>query len=181
MGFCLARKAREMGAFVTLIAGRHKGDVPAGIETVNITSTRQMYDEVTSRCKDFDVIIKAAAPADYRVENYSPKKHKEERLNLTFVKNPDIAKAVGEIKGEAKLVIFAAETENLIENAKAKLKSKNADLVVANDVTQEGAGFDVNTNIVTLIDKQGNASSLPQMSKEEVALAVMEKIAEIMQ
>ncbi len=181
MGFAIAKKAREMGAAVTLISGIHKGEIPFGVENIDVVTTQQMYEQVLDKCKDFDAVIKAAAPADYRVENYNVKKHKEERLTLTFVKNPDIAQAVGKIKGGTKLVVFAAETENLIENAKAKLISKNADLVVANDVTQKGAGFDVSTNIVTLIDKAGNISSLPKMTKEEVALAILEKLMQIMQ
>ena len=133
-----------------------------------------MYDAVLTNLSDADIVIKAAAPSDYKVKNYSNQKIKAETLTLELEKNPDIAKAVGEVKGEKKLVIFSAETENLQENATKKLYSKNADMVVANDVTMAGAGFNVDTNIVTLITRS-DEESLPVMSKRDVANAILDR------
>ena len=124
---------------------------------------------------DSDIIIKAAAPSDYRPKENIANKIKGDNITLNLVKNPDIAKAVGQAKGDRKLVVFCAETQNLIESAKEKLKSKNADLVVANDVTQEGAGFDTDTNIVTILTADGEIKPLPKMKKSEVAHAILDE------
>ena len=172
MGYALAEAARERGAKVTLLSGPVRLAPPAGVETVAVTSTQSLYEAMLERCAQQDIIVQAAAPADYRVENPSPqklKKHAGEPLVLTLVENPDIAKAVGERKQTGQVLVgFAAETQRVLENARAKLESKRLDMIVANDVTAEGAGFGVDTNIVTLITARG-ATPLPKMSKREAA------------
>ena len=134
-----------------------------------------MYDAVMENYVDCDVIIKAAAPSDYRPATEIKSKLKGKRITLDLVKNPDIAKAVGEVKGDRKLVIFCAETDSLIESAKGKLIGKNADVVVANDVTQKGAGFDSDTNIVTILTRDNRTVSYPIMSKSEVAHVILDE------
>ena len=124
-----------------------------------------------------DVVVMAAAPADYTPVTKFDQKVKSDELTLSLKKTEDIAAAVGKLKTpDAKLVIFSAETENLIENAKGKLVKKNADLVVANDVTQEGAGFNVDTNVVTLIDRTGAVHPYEKMPKIEVADVILDAL-----
>jgi phosphopantothenoylcysteine decarboxylase/phosphopantothenate--cysteine ligase len=136
-----------------------------------------MYDAVMENLEKADIIIKSAAPADYKVK-MAEQKIKSETLTLEFVKNPDIAQAVGKIKGNKKLVVFSAETENLVSNATKKLAKKNADLVVANDVTKQGAGFDVDTNIASFITKDG-VENLPIMTKVALADKILDKVQSI--
>ncbi|MDD7398436.1 MAG: bifunctional phosphopantothenoylcysteine decarboxylase/phosphopantothenate--cysteine ligase CoaBC [Firmicutes bacterium] len=175
MGFEIAKAVQERGGKVILVKGFTTAQVPNGIfKTIYVETTAEMYDAVLTNLSDADIVIKAAAPSDYKVKNYSNQKIKAETLTLELEKNPDIAKAVGEVKGEKKLVIFSAETENLQENATKKLYSKNADMVVANDVTMAGAGFNVDTNIVTLITRS-DEESLPVMSKRDVANAILDR------
>ena len=135
-----------------------------------------MLDACNAEFASCDVAIMAAAPADYKVKNAFSQKVKSDTLTLELVKNPDIAKTLGEKKGERKLVVFSAETENLIENAKGKLKKKHADLVVANDVTVDGAGFDVDTNVATIIDNDGNEFESGKVSKRELADVILDKV-----
>ena len=145
---------------------------PQGVELVPVASTQSLYDAMLARCGEQDIIVQAAAPADYRVEHPAAQKLKKrggEPLTLTLVENPDIARAVGERKQPGQVLVgFAAETQNVLENARGKLLSKHLDLIVANDVTAEGAGFGTDTNIVTLISN-GGTETLPLMSKREVA------------
>ena len=138
-----------------------------------------MYEAVMDAYKDADIIIKAAAPSDYKLKNKFDNKIKDEELTLSLVKNPDIAKEVGKVKGDRKLVIFCAETTDLIDNALKKIKSKNADIVVANDVTKEGAGFDVDTNIVTICTKDGQVHPYDKMLKSEVANVILDEISRL--
>lgn len=176
MGCELARVAAERGAFVTLILARHTVEAPRNAaEIINVETTLQMYDEVLKRAPEYDVVIKAAAPCDYAPENFSPNKIKTEKLTVNFRKNPDIAAAVGKNKGNAALCVFAAETDNLMQNAAAKLKAKNADMIVANDVLKEGAGFDKETNIITIIDSEG-ATEYPMMSKSAAADVILDRL-----
>ncbi len=177
MGFAIARKAMERGARVTIVKAFTTAAPPEGARIVPVETTAEMYDAVLREMEDADVIVKAAAPADYRVKNYSAQKIKADRLTLELEKNPDIAAAVGLRKGERKLVVFAAETNDLLANAARKLRAKNADLMVANDVTQAGAGFDVDTNIATLIDASGAMTALEMMTKEELADAILSAVA----
>ncbi|MDE7078900.1 MAG: bifunctional phosphopantothenoylcysteine decarboxylase/phosphopantothenate--cysteine ligase CoaBC [Clostridia bacterium] len=176
MGIEIAKAVVKRGGSVVLVKGLTQIDAPSYIDkVVDVETTCQMYDAVMENYCDCDVIIKAAAPSDYRPKDKIQNKLKGETLSLELVKNPDIAKAVGQVKGDRKLVVFCAETQNLIESAKDKLKSKNADVVVANDVTLEGAGFDTDTNIVTIITRDGKSKSLPKMTKAEVADVILDE------
>ncbi len=176
MGCELARAAARRGASVTLIIARHTAEVPQNLaEVINVETTEQMYREVLKRVPECDAVVKAAAPCDYAPESFSPTKIKSETLTVNFKKNPDIAAAVGKIKGSAALCVFAAETNDLIKNASAKLKAKNADMIVANDVLKEGAGFDKDTNIITVIDSQG-VTDYPLMSKAQAADVILDRL-----
>lgn len=175
MGVCIANECIERGASVTIVAGRVSVNLPENCVIINVKSTQQMFDAVMSNYEKADYIIMAAAPSDYRPQTVSDQKIKSESWLLQLVKNPDIAKAVGQVKGSRKLIIFSAETENLIENAKAKLQKKNADMVVANDVTKQGAGFDVDTNIVSIICGN-NVQNFDIMTKKQVAKIIVDKM-----
>lgn len=178
MGYALAEAAQKRGAKVTLVSGPVSLTPPAGVSVVYVTSTMNLYETMMDLCQAQDIIVQAAAPADYRVEHPADQKIKKddgEPLVLTLVENPDIAKAVGQRKTEGQVLVgFAAETQNVLANAQKKLAKKNLDLIVANDVTAEGAGFGVDTNIVTLITAEGG-ESLPKMSKREVADRIWDK------
>lgn len=154
MGVAIASKALDRGAKVILVAGNITVPVPNGIERIDVTTTQEMYDAVLGNLDRADIVVKAAAPADYAVEKISDKKIKSDELTLRLKKNPDIAAAVGKIKGDKKLVIFSAETDDCEANARGKLQKKNADMVVLNDVTKKGAGFNTDTNIVTVITRE---------------------------
>lgn len=177
MGIELAKAVKNRGGKVILVAGFVTAAIPPYIDkVVKVKSTRDMYDAVMSELENCDCVIKAAAPADYRVEKVADDKIKDKEVTLNLVKNPDIAKAVGERKGERKLVVFCAEKCELIERAKSKLASKNADMVVANDVTKEGAGFDVDTNIATIITAKGNVRDCQLMTKAELADIILDEL-----
>ncbi len=179
MGVAIAEKAIERGAEVTLIFGNVKVELPKNLKkAISVKSTIDMLNAVESEVANADVIIMAAAPSDYRPKETYKNKIKAQELTLNFEKNPDIAATIGKIKGDKKLVIFSAETQDLIENATKKLIAKNADLVVANDVTREGAGFYVDTNIATLIDKNGKKTECPLMKKSELADIILDKVLE---
>ncbi len=176
MGYALAEASRDRGAEVSLIAAPTALPDPAGVELIRVESVLEMKDAVTKACACADALIMAAAPADYRPANPADQKIKKgaEGLTLELVKAPDI---LSEVKGNIIKVGFSAETENLMENTKKKLWDKNCDLFVANDVTKAGSGFEVDTNKVTLIDKNGNVEELPLMSKREVADRVLDRVA----
>lgn len=177
MGIEIAKAALKRGAEVVLVKGLVQVSVPSYIsKVVAVVSTEQMYEAVMANYKDCDVIIKAAAPSDYRPKKKITDKLKGEEITLELVKNPDIAKAVGKEKGERKLVVFCAETRELMESAMKKLADKNADMVVANDVTMQGAGFDSDTNIVTIAKKDGFLKSYPVMPKSQVADVILNEI-----
>ena len=178
MGVALAECAYRRGAQVTLIAASCSVPLPDYLQVVRVVSTQQMYDAVMQRVADNDIIIKAAAPCDYAPQAPFDNKYKGDTLVLQLVKTPDIAKAVGQIKGHRKLVVFAAETQDLLANATAKLIEKNADLMVANDVTMPGAGFGVDTNIVTLITST-DRQALPILPKEVVADRILDKVLQL--
>lgn len=180
MGYAIAEAAHARGAHVTLISGPTAIQPPKGVDFVRIGTTQELYDAVLGHA-DADVVIQAAAPADYRAREISPTKIKRtgDSLMIELVPNPDIAAALGARKHPGQtLVGFAAETNNVIENAQGKLKRKSLDLIVANDVTRAGAGFDVDTNIVTLIDGEG-MKELPMMTKREVADGILDCVAEL--
>jgi phosphopantothenoylcysteine decarboxylase/phosphopantothenate--cysteine ligase len=176
MGIALANAVLERGGDVILIAANISVAPPAKAEIIRVKSTEDMYNAVMNNLERADVIIKAAAPSDYHVSQKFDKKIKSEILHLDLVKNVDIAKEVGKVKGNKVLVIFSAETNDLIENASKKLSSKNADMVVANDVTMEGAGFMTDTNIATLIFADGRIDSLPIMSKDSLANIILDGV-----
>lgn len=179
MGFAIAEAAAERGADVVLIAGRVEVPLPQGMrEIVRVSSTEEMCSEALRLFPGCDAAIMAAAPADYRPEEYSASKIKSETLTLRLVKNPDIAAALGRIKDGRKLVVFSAETDDLIKNARAKLAAKRADLAVANDVTREGAGFGADTNIISIIDAAGSVTDYPVMSKRRLADIILDRLAE---
>lgn len=177
MGCALAEAAAERGAEVVLVHGRMSVPVPEGVaKAVRVHTTLEMMDAVLAETEAADVIVMAAAPADYRPKETFTSKLKSETLTMEFVKNPDIAKAVGERKGRRKLVVFSAETDSLIDNAKKKVASKNADLAVANDVTKEGAGFYCDTNIASLVGRNGEVRECGLMTKRELADVILDAV-----
>ena len=179
MGYSIAKEAIERGADVTLITGPTNLTPPQNLKKlVKIESAKDMYEAVLENLDENDVVIKSAAVADYKPKNYSNKKIKksDDDLVIELDRNKDIAQEIGKIKNNKILVGFAAETNDLIENASLKIKKKNLDFIVANDLTKEGAGFGVDTNIVKIIDKEGNITEYPKMKKEEVANVILDKI-----
>ncbi|HEY6008738.1 MAG TPA: bifunctional phosphopantothenoylcysteine decarboxylase/phosphopantothenate--cysteine ligase CoaBC [Geobacteraceae bacterium] len=178
MGYALARAARRRGAQVMLVTGPTCLAGPWGVETVPVTTADEMRAEVLARFEESSVIIKAAAVADYRPDRRSGGKIKKETdsLTLSLVKNPDILAELGLQKGERTLIGFAAETANLLENAAKKLAEKNADMIVANDIGMPGAGFNVDTNIVKLLHRDGRVEELPLLEKEELADRILDRV-----
>lgn len=177
MGCALAEAAAERGAEVVLVHGRMSVPVPESVaKAVRVHTTLEMMDAVLAETEAADVIVMAAAPADYRPKETFTSKLKSETLTMEFVKNPDIAKAVGERKGGRKLVVFSAETDGLIDNAKKKVASKNADFAVANDVTKEGAGFYGDTNIASLVGRNGEVRECGLMTKRELADVILDAV-----
>ncbi|MCD6352748.1 MAG: bifunctional phosphopantothenoylcysteine decarboxylase/phosphopantothenate--cysteine ligase CoaBC, partial [Proteobacteria bacterium] len=159
MGYALAQTAYLRGAEVTLITGPTNLDFPAGVETIAVETASQMFEETLKRYKSMDTVIMAAAVGDYRPAQPVQNKIKKDKSSptLSLVRNSDILKEMGKEKGSCFLVGFAAETEDLLKNARKKLETKNIDLIVANDVTKQGAGFDSDTNIVTLLTPDGES------------------------
>ncbi len=182
MGYAIAEAAQKRGAQVTLVSGPVSIAVPGGVALVSVQSTEDLLERMTELAPQQDIVIQAAAPADYRAETVAPQKMKkkgDKGLTLNLVPTPDVARAVGEMKREGQtLVGFAAETENLTDNAQKKLDSKNLDMIVANDVTKPGAGFDVDTNIAMLITREGQ-TELPLMSKRALADAILNRVLEL--
>ncbi|WP_099188030.1 bifunctional phosphopantothenoylcysteine decarboxylase/phosphopantothenate--cysteine ligase CoaBC [Tepidibacter mesophilus] len=179
MGYSIAQKAIERGANVTLISGKTDLDIPKGTSKfIHIESAKQMYEAVIDNLEGNDIIIKSAAVADYKPKNISDKKIKksDDDLILELDRNKDILKEIGKIKKDKILVGFAAETNDLIQNAKKKIEKKNLDFIVANDLTQKGAGFGVDTNIVKIIDKNGNIQEYPKMKKYEISNIILDKV-----
>jgi len=182
MGYALAQAAVRRGGAVTLVSGPVALEPPAGLEElVRVESADDMYQAVIQRYPDQDIVIMAAAVADYKPKILSGQKIKKtaEPLVIEFVKNIDILAELGKSKTHQKLIGFAAETENLEEYARTKLIRKNLDLIVANDLTQEGAGFGVDTNIVKLIDRSGKTEDVPLMSKADLGDLVLDRIKQL--
>jgi phosphopantothenoylcysteine decarboxylase/phosphopantothenate--cysteine ligase len=183
MGYAIAKEAWMRGAEVTLVSGHSEVHPPKGVRVENAVSAEDMYRSVLANLDWATVIVKAAAVGDFAPSNPNNKKIKKKTgkgLTLALEPTHDILGEIGRRKGDKVLVGFAAETENIIENAKDKLRRKNADLIVANDVTKEGAGFGADTNIVSLIDSWGRVEELPLMTKEGVAVRIMDKVAELL-
>ena len=181
MGYALADAAARRGAHVTLISGPTELHTPNEAEWIPVRSTEEMRRAVQEHSRGADAVVMAAAVADYRpaVAGAQKIKRAEGRLSLELDPTPDILAELGREKSVKVLVGFAAETERVAENTRRKLASKGADMIVANDVTQEGAGFDTDTNIVTLFFRDGREIPLPKMSKFEVANRILDNIAEL--
>lgn len=181
MGYALATASRRRGACVTLISGPTSLPVPRGIKVIHVSNAVEMRDAVMENLEAATVIIKAAAVADYRpqVRMDSKIKKKDGELSILLERNPDIISEIARRKGNRILVGFAVETENIMENATTKLVEKNMDLIVANDVTKKGAGFNYNTNIVNILSADGEIEELPLMNKIEVADRILDKIKKI--
>ncbi len=184
MGYAIAQAAVERGAQVTIVSGPVHLAPPQGAQVLPVQSTMDLYRTMLENAPAQDIVIQAAAPADYRVESPADQKIKKqdgESLVLTLVENPDVAKAVGENKRPGQVLVgFAAETQQVTENAIKKLHKKNLDMIVANDVTAEGAGFGVDTNIVTLITEDG-LSALPKMTKRQVGDRILDEALRLYQ
>lgn len=185
MGYSIAKEAATRGAEVVLISGPTSIIPPRGIELIKVKTTEDMLNAVDKYFHSCDVLIKSAAPVDYRPETVSStkikkKENEKDELIIKYVKNPDIAAHFGKQKKNQIMVGFAAETNNLDEYAMEKLKKKNLDFIVANDVTKEGAGFNSDTNIVTIIDKEGNKNTYPMMNKREVAKVILDRVKSIL-
>ena len=180
MGYAVARVARRRGADTVLISGPTSLRPPAGVRFVSVTNAREMFKASLKEAEWADVIVKASAVADYRPLNAVTKKIKkvkgEEKLSLELTENPDILFEIGRRKAHRILVGFAAETSDLVKNARTKLKEKNLDLIVANDVTKPGAGFNADTNIVLIVDQEGKAHRWPRMTKVDVAEKIFDRI-----
>ena len=178
MGYAIAQAAQKRGAEVTLLSGPVAIEAPQGVKLVPFTTTQELLDRASELAREQDLLIQAAAPADYRAKEVAPQKIKKrggEPMTFTLVENPDVAATLGKAKRSGQVFVgFAAETNDVLAHAKDKLARKNLDMIVANDVTRPGAGFDVDTNIVTLITKDGQ-EALPMMSKAEVAQRILDR------
>lgn len=185
MGYSIATMARNRGAEVVLITGPTNLEPPKGVKIIRVNTTMEMFQAVEREFDSCQVLIKAAAPLDYKPETVSDIKIKKkdgekDELKVKYIRNPDIAAHFGNIKKEQIIIGFAAETNDLIENAKKKLKKKNLDFIVANNVTFNGAGFKGDTNIVSIIDKDGVINDYPMLDKYKVAEIILDKIRNIM-
>jgi phosphopantothenoylcysteine decarboxylase / phosphopantothenate---cysteine ligase len=182
MGFAIAEEAARLGADVTLVSGPVSLSCPPGVNLISVESAEEMYNEVLNRYGDADIVIKSAAVADYRPKITSDKKMKKQDgdMAIEFERTKDILKTLGEKKGSQFLVGFAAETNDVDEYASAKLRKKNADMIVANNVTVEGAGFAGDTNIVTIFLRDGSKRELPLLSKAETAKGILREIQKMM-
>ncbi len=180
MGYALAETARDHGAEVTLISAPVSLPEPSGMKIIKVRTAVQMRDAVVEAVKSADALIMAAAVADYQPKQAAAgkiKKEQKQTLALELVRTPDI---LSEVKGSLVKVGFAAESADLVANARRKLAAKDLDLIVANDITAADSGFDVDTNRVTLIDRSGQTEALPLMSKREVAERVVGRVKEIL-
>ncbi len=176
MGYAIARAARNRGAEVTLISGPSNLVAPVGVNFVKIHSGDEMFNEVMKYYDSTDIVIKSAAVADFRPETIEISKIKktEDNLNIKLIKNKDILNELGKLKKSQLLIGFAAETNNLDEYANNKLLSKNLDMIVANDVSMEKSGFDLDTNTIKIFLRNGETAQLPNMSKIEAAYIILD-------
>ncbi len=178
MGYAVAEAAARRGAKVSLVSGPVNLETPAGVERVAVRTAEEMRHSVVDRLPESTIAIFAAAVADYRPAETQTEKMKRNRdpLTIRLEPTPDILAEAAQTKGDRLIVGFAAETEHVAENARKKLAAKNADLIVANDVTAEGAGFDHDTNVVTLFSRDGRDLALPKLSKSEVAQRILDEV-----
>ena len=178
MGYAIAKMCMLRGAEVTLVSGPTSIAKPEFVHVVDVVTAQEMYEEVTKRAKDQDIIIKAAAVADYRPKSVSSEKmkKKDDDLAISMERTDDILKFLGEHKKEHQFLCgFSMETENMLENSRKKLEKKHLDMIVANNLKVEGAGFAGDTNVVTIITGQEEVS-LGKMTKEETALRILDEI-----
>ena len=180
MGYALARAAVMRGASVTLVSGPTSLPPPRGVKFLGVKSAEEMKEAVFDCLGDIDVIIKAAAVSDYRPREVSARKIKKgaASISIDLVKNPDILSELGKAKAGSEYILvgFAAETEDILTNAMEKLRNKNLDIIVVNDITREDSGFKSDTNLVKIIYKDGSREELPLMSKDEVAGQILDRI-----
>jgi phosphopantothenoylcysteine decarboxylase/phosphopantothenate--cysteine ligase len=179
MGYALAEAARNRGADVVLISGPTTEEPPAGVKVVPVISAEEMLQAVLNYFNEAEIVIKAAAVSDYRPVTTAAEKIKKggDKLQLTFERNPDILQLLGERKQGKILVGFAAETWEVMAHAREKLERKNLDLIVANNIKQTGAGFATNTNIATIIRRDGSKKQLSLMIKRELAHHILDEVA----
>ena len=185
MGYKIAEEAQKRGAEVVLITGPTALKPPNNVEVIKVATTLEMFNAVEEQFDTCQVLIKAAAPSDYRPKVVSDVKIKKkegqiDELNIKYIRNPDIAAHFGKLKKDQITVGFAAETNNLLQYAEKKLKKKNFDFIVANDVSKDGAGFKSDTNIVTIIDKNGKVTDYPILDKSKVAKIILDKVQELL-
>jgi phosphopantothenoylcysteine decarboxylase/phosphopantothenate--cysteine ligase len=178
MGYAVAEAAARRGAKVFLVSGPVNLETPAGVKRIDVRTAEEMRIAVMDRFSESSIAIFAAAVADYRPAETQPEKMKrnKEPLTIHLEPTPDILAEAAQTKGNRLIVGFAAETDRVADNARKKLAVKNADLIVANDVTAEGAGFDHDTNIVTLFSRDGRDLALPKLSKSEVAQRILDEV-----
>lgn len=184
MGYAIAEAARDLGANVTLISGPSALPPLTGVNFFKVESARDMRRLVLENFPESQIVIKAAAVADYRVKNVADHKIKknDEELTLVLEKNPDILKELGQKKQKGQVLVgFAAETQNLIQYAQSKLEKKNLDMIVANDVSKPQAGFNVDTNLIKLLKRDGSIEELPLMSKKDLAYIILNHVMKIYQ
>ena len=184
MGYAIAEAARDLGANVTLISGPSALPPLPGVNFFKVESARDMRSLVLENFPESQIVIKAAAVADYRVKNVADHKIKknDEELTLVLEKNPDILKELGQKKQKGQVLVgFAAETQNLIQYAQSKLEKKNLDMIVANDVSKPQAGFNVDTNLIKLLKRDGSIEELPLMSKKDLAYIILNHVMKIYQ
>ena len=182
MGYAVAQMAAERGAEVLLVSGPSALSIPANVKAIKVETTNEMLEACLESYDKVDIVIKAAAVADYRprdVAEQKIKKKTDDALTVVMDKNPDILKTLGAKKTHQVLVGFAAETQNLLENARDKVVKKNLDMIVANDVTAVGAGFNADTNIVKFLFANGEVRSLEQMPKVDVANCILDEALKI--
>ncbi len=195
MGYALAAEARARGAEVTLISGPTHLEVPAGVQVVRVTTADEMFRAALNQAPGVDLVLKAAAVADYRPEERAPGKIKKDVLRrrlrkrggpdravlLRLLPTPDILEELGRRRRPGQVLVgFAAETGDLASNALKKLKKKNLDLIVANRIGVEGEGFEADTNRALILDRSGERTDLPLMSKEAMASAILDRAAPLL-
>ena len=184
MGYAIAKRAVARGAQVTLVSGKTDLEVPEGLaKFISIESADDLYENLVGEFDSNDVVIQSAAVADYKPKSYSDKKikKKDSDLRIDLCRNKDIAQELGKIKGNKVLVGFAAETNDVLKNAAKKIKKKNLDFIVANDLTMQGAGFSTETNIVKIIEADGRIKEYPKLLKSEVGDIILDKVRDILE
>jgi phosphopantothenoylcysteine decarboxylase/phosphopantothenate--cysteine ligase len=181
MGYALARAGVRRGAQVTLVSGPTSLPPPVAARVLRVTTAGEMLGVVLREFREATAVLMAAAVSDYRPKEVAPRKikRKSKTATIELTRNQDILKNLGAKKNGKLLVGFAAETEDLVGNARRKLREKNLDLIVANDVLQAGSGFEGDTNVATLIDREGKVTALPLMSKEELADRIYDRLLEL--